>query len=116
MRDTIFAFLVLSGSLFATTALAAPAALKCTGPDLGPHYFYLWVDYDAGTAIIGKADTTTPASAAIKASISQGEVAWDAPSNGGDMYHYTLNRNSGALAVTAENYESGDVTCNPAAP
>jgi hypothetical protein len=27
-----------------------------------------------------------------------------------------LNRSTGALGITAENYESGDITCKPDAP
>ena len=107
----------LGASLFATCAFAAPATLKCTGADMGPHYMYLWVDYDAAMVDIGRADTMTVASPGIKAKVSADEVAWDVASSGGDMYYYTLNRSTGALGITASNYESGDITCKPdAAP
>ena len=113
---SITALLLLSASLYATSGLAAPAALKCTGADMGPHFMYLWVDYDGSTVSIGRVDTTTPASSGLKASISPDAVAWDAAGSSGDVFHYSLNRKTGDLAVTAENYEGGPVTCNPAAP
>jgi hypothetical protein len=116
MHKVIPAFLVLGGCLFATSALAAPTALKCAGADMGPHYTYLWVDYEAKTVDVGRADTTTVATPGVKASVSDGEMAWDVASPGGDMYHYKLNRSTGALGITAENYESGDITCKPDAP
>ena len=114
MRNILPAFLLLGGSLFATAALAAPTALKCTGPDLGPHYFYLWVDYDAKTVSIGKQDTMTPASAVLPVSLSESEAVWVAPGGSGDPFHYVLKRDSGAISVSADNYQSGDVTCKPA--
>jgi hypothetical protein len=116
MLKIIPVLVLLGGSMAATAVAAAPAALKCTGADMGPHFMYLWVDTEANTVDIGRVDTMTAASSGVKAQVSEGEIAWDVASAGGDMYHYTLNRKTGALGVTAANYESGQVTCKPATP
>ena len=111
MRKILPAVLALGASLFATSAFAAPTALKCAGPDLGPHYFYVWVDYDARTVSIGKQDTMTPASAVLPVTLSESEAVWVAPGGSGDPFRYVLKRDTGAISVSADNYQSGDVTC-----